>query len=290
VTRIVGVALLRNEDRFVAWSLLNVVDFCDAVMVLDNGSTDRTRAIVDAIAARWPHVQVQTVADAYDTHRFVAPLAGSDAWVLGVDGDEIYDREGLARLRPAILAGDYDTWWKIHGHTLHAVRADFAAGVAEGYAPPAARSITKLYNFRAISSWEQGRHERLHGKNMVFRPGWRADSLLETWREADWDTTPLRCLHLCFFPRSSQPEAAAVARSNPAEIMKRRRLLRRLRDAVLGPLAPRKNYKKMHYQAGPLCAVSLAGFGAPDDWPDIDPDAPEARALLAEGVDLSQAA
>ena len=83
MTRIVGVALLRNEDRFVAWSLLNVVDFCDAVMVLDNGSTDRTRAIVDAIAARWPHVQVQTVADAYDTHRFVAPLAGSDAWEIG---------------------------------------------------------------------------------------------------------------------------------------------------------------------------------------------------------------
>jgi len=46
----------------------------------------------------------------------------------------------------------------------------------------------------------------------------------------------------------------------------------------------------MHYQAGPLCAVSLAGFGAPDDWPDIDRHAPEARALLADGVDLSQAA
>jgi len=59
---------------------------------------------------------------------------------------------------------------------------------------------------------------------------------------------------------------------------------------VLGPLAPQKNYKKMHYQAGPLCAVSLAGFGAPDDWPDIDRHAPKARALLADGVDLSQAA
>ncbi len=283
-TRIVGVALLRDEDRFVAWSLMNAADFCDEIMVLDNGSTDRTRAIVDAIAARHPHVRVQDVADAYDTHKHVAPLAGSDTWVLGVDGDEIYDRAGLARLRSAILAGDYDRWWKIHGHTLHATR--IAAGMAQGYAPPDARSITKLYNFRAISSWEQGRHERLHGKNMVFRPGWSADSLLETWKGADWQTTPLRCLHLCFFPRSSAPVAASVARANPAEIMKGRRLLRRLRDAALGRFAPQKNYKKMHYQAGPLRSVTLEGFGAPDDWLAVDPHAGEATALLARGVDL----
>lgn len=250
MTRIVGVALLRNEDRFIAWSLMNAADFCDEIVVLDNGSTDRTGAIVDAIAARHPHVQVQSVPDAYDTHRFVAPLAGSDAWVLGVDGDEIYDRDGLARLRPAILAGDYDRWWKIHGHTLHAVRADFDRARAQGYAPPAARSITKLYNFRAISSWEQGRHERLHGKAMAFRPGWSADSLLQTWTGADWDATPLRCLHLCFFPRSSAPEAAAVARSNPAEIMKRRRPLRRLRDALLGALRRKRTTRRCTIRPG----------------------------------------
>ncbi len=288
MTRILGIALLRDEDRFAAWSLLNAADFCDRLLVLDNGSTDRTRGIVERARALRPCIEVEDVADAYDTHRFVEPYAGQDWWVLGVDGDEIYDRAALARLRPRILAGEFDRWWKVHGHTLHATGFDFAAGRGAGYLPPAARSITKLYNFRAIDSWRQGRHERLHGKDMAFRPGWSADSLLETWAEHGWDDAPLRCLHLCFYPRSSA--VAAPARPNPSEIRKARRPLDRLRAALFGRGWARPNYKRLHYAQGPLAAVALDGFGGPEDWLEADPQAAEARALLERGADPAAAA
>ena len=40
--RIIGVCLLRNEEHFVAWSLMNIAEFCDEIIVLDNKSNDRT--------------------------------------------------------------------------------------------------------------------------------------------------------------------------------------------------------------------------------------------------------
>ena len=50
------------------------------------------------ISHRFKHVRVIEVDDAYDTHKYVEPFVGKDCWVFGVDGDEIYDPDGLARL------------------------------------------------------------------------------------------------------------------------------------------------------------------------------------------------
>ena len=48
--RVVGIALVRNEDRFVEQSLRNVSSFCDIVVVADHMSTDGTWEIVRSIA------------------------------------------------------------------------------------------------------------------------------------------------------------------------------------------------------------------------------------------------
>ncbi len=46
--RIVGVSLLRNEEYFAAWALMNAAAFCDRIIVMDLTSTvgltsDRSR-------------------------------------------------------------------------------------------------------------------------------------------------------------------------------------------------------------------------------------------------------
>ena len=279
--QILGVWLLRDEEYFAAWSLMNAVAFCDRVLVMDNRSRDRTREIVEAVAARYGHVGILDVEDAYDTHRHLEAFAGTRTWVFGVDGDEIYDPAGLARMRTRLLAGEFDAHWHVVGHTLHALGIRLDRAEAFGHAQPATPGITKLYNFGAVESWRPGRHERLHGlKSVVFRPGYARDGVLHTWRREHWDGADFRCLHLCFMPRSplDEPMGGGIeptGRANPAEQMKARALLRRARRAVLRRLDSRhdvrRNYKHRLYARGPVETFDITGFGAPGDFRDVDP-------------------
>src|SRR5690606_18625709 len=102
--RIVGLMLLRNEDRFVTWAVRNVVHFCDELILLDNGSSDDTPARLAALTRSHPHVRVEPCDDPNTSQRALEGYAGQNVWVFGVDGDEIYDPEGLGRLRPRTLA------------------------------------------------------------------------------------------------------------------------------------------------------------------------------------------
>ncbi len=289
--RIIGICLLRNEEHFVAWSLMNIAEFCDEIIVLDNKSNDRTPEILAAISRRVRHLRVIEVDDAYDTHKYVEPYVGKDCWVFGVDGDEIYDPEGLARLRTRILASEFQDYWRLQGHAQHVVRVDWDSGVAIGYGQPESRTISKLYNFSAITSWHQLRHERLHGKNWVFRPGYSKDKILRFWDSVPWIHSDFRCLHMCFSRRSSVDEVEQ-GRANPAELMKAQRLPRRivralgLEQALLSRKIP---YKEKNYTRGRLSEVEIASFGRPGDWSNVDPKVRAAEAVLAGGRDLSAA-
>ena len=280
---IIGICLVRNEDRFIAWSLNNVAAFCDRILVLDNGSTDGTRPILEAVAKTHPHIEIHDVPDAYDTHRFVEGFAGRKCWVLGVDGDEIYAPSALSRLRKRLSQGEFDAYWRLSGNTLHACAFDLPAQRASGYCPPASRSITKLYNFNAIESWSQGRHQRLHGKSMVFRPGFDAQKTYKVWEHAGWDAADLHCLHLCFAPRSSQT-ATGGGRTNPSEEMKAATPLRRLRKRIATALgiAERPNYKMKNYSNGPVVERSISDFGRPGDYAAHDPSSADSEAMLAK--------
>lgn len=281
-TQILGVWLLRDEEYFAAWSLMNAVEFCDRVLVMDNRSRDRTREIVEAVAARYGHVEILDVEDAYDTHRHLEAFTGTPTWVFGVDGDEIYDPAGLVRMRTRLLAGEFDAHWCVTAHMRHVLGVRFDRAAAFGYTQPESPNPTKFYNFGAIARWAPGRHERLHGlKSVVFRPGYARDGVLHTWRREHWDGADFRCLHLCFMPRSPLDEPVGggdikpTGRANPAERMKARALLRRARRAVLRRLDPRhdvrRNYKHRHYAKGPVTTFDITGFGAPGDFRAVDP-------------------
>ena len=304
--QIVGVWLLRDEEYFAAWSLMNAVEFCDRVLVMDNRSRDRTREILEAVAARYRHVEILDVDDAYDTHKYLEAYAGTPTWVFGIDGDEIYDPAGLKQMRSRLLAGEFDGYWRIAGHMLHVLGIRFERTEAFGYAQPGAPEVTKLYNFGAVESWSPGPHERLHGlKSIVFRPNLGRDSILKVWQHQSWDQANFRCLHLAFMPRSpldppTPGETGGVTgRANPSEHMKASSILRRVRRAVLRRLDPdhdtKRNYKRRHYTKGPIATFDITGFGSPDAWRAIDrgyADALEAIRTTTErheGMRLSSA-
>jgi hypothetical protein len=202
MTQIVGSVLVRNEDLFVEQSLRNVAEFCDRIHAVDHVSTDRTWEILRALAAELDHLDLRRSRNSATAHRLLAPYAGSDTWVIGVDGDELYDRAGLARLRGELLDGAHADVFRVKAHVLNCDELDGARRTASGWLAPPSRPITKLFNLGAVESWSES-PDPLQAGHVVFKAGHHWESRRDLADEMTWDTDPLRCLHLCFLRRSS---------------------------------------------------------------------------------------
>ena len=211
--------MLKNEDLFVEQAVRNVAGFCDRIIIADNGSTDGTWDILRQLDREYPHIETHRIRRPAESHDLIADLAGSDSWVFGVDGDEIYDPEGLERFRSTLMSGQYDNEWIIFSNVLNVVWLSDDRSSAQGYLAPPSRSITKLYNFSILERWDGPCPERLHGGNPVFKKNHSAKRL-DLHAAIHWDQSDLRCLHLCFIPRSSRESRVSVRR-NPAELMAR---------------------------------------------------------------------
>lgn len=281
--RIIGIMLIRNEEHFVVWAAKNVLAFCDRLIILDNRSTDGTGGKLRRLEDSSPKISVYQIDDPNTSHRYIEKYAGGDNWIFGVDGDEIYDPGGLLRLRHRIRAGEFQHCWRIDGYMLHPTRVDLHRHLARGFISPNTPPGNKLYNFSAIDSWEQPHRERLHGSGMIFRPGFSKKSRVELFRSDAWDACDLRCLHLCFYPRSSQDIGGAEGRRNPSELRVRgiRRLLERLRDLLANPMAKSPGYKTRRYRRGEEVTRDISDFGRPTMFAALDPEADAAEAVLA---------
>ena len=262
VTRIVGIVLVKNEDRFVRQAVENALPACDEMLLVDNGSTDGTEPVLQEIyACNTDKVRLHSIAHPSESHDFLKPHAGSDTWVFAVDGDEIYDPAGLQRFRRMVLNGDFRSHWMVLGNVLHCEKID--ASRACGWMSPPSRSITKFYNFAAIESWGGDTPERLHGGSPVFRPGFSESLKRRLELEYAWESSPLRCLHTCFMPRSSA-DAAVQSRENIMETYRgglTNRIKRILRRLLCKPEESR--WKRERYMRGERVCVDAAPFFMP---------------------------
>lgn len=259
--KVVGIMLVRNEDRFVEWAIRSAIGFCDEFLVCDHESDDETTVILGRLTREFgDRLRVRRCRHSGESHRMIAGYAGTDTWIFGVDGDEIYDPAGLARLRRRLEAGEFRRWWVLFGNVLNVRSFVPETTFAEGHLAPPCRSMTKLYNFAAIESWDGRIVERLHGGEIRFRPGFDASLRGSLHEESPWETADFRCLHLCFLPRSSREAASAAPRAN---IMDRHalslpKLLGRLRALLGGSPAP--DWKEQKYARGPLVRADIAAF------------------------------
>ncbi len=259
--RIVGILLVKDEDLFVEQAVRNALGFCDEFLAVDNGSRDGTADILGRLSRETGgKVAYHRVDHPRVSHDLVAPLAGTDTWIFGVDGDEIYDPEGLRRMRARMEAGAFDRDWVIFGNVLNVRRLDAESRTVTGHLAPPCRSMTKLYNFRAIDAWHGPCHERLHGGRPVFREGFHEGLRRNLHESVPWDDADFRCLHLCFLRRSTTEAEATKPRSNImdryAKSWRQRAddLWRRVRG--LEPV----DWKEQRYGRGPMVTRSLDPF------------------------------
>jgi glycosyltransferase involved in cell wall biosynthesis len=84
VSAISAVLIAHNEEKHIAAALASVA-FCDEAVVVDSGSTDRTRELAEAAGAR---VLVNAPWPGFVAQRNVAVQAAKHDWVLALDADE----------------------------------------------------------------------------------------------------------------------------------------------------------------------------------------------------------
>ncbi|MGZ4397935.1 MAG: glycosyltransferase family 2 protein [Gaiellaceae bacterium] len=220
MTRIVGIVLVRNEDLFIEQTIRNVAGFCDRIHVVDHLSYDGTWRILRRLAGELDAIDLRRARYAGVSHRILEEYAGSDTWVFGVDGDELYDPAGLGRLREQLLAGAHREMFRLVGTVLNCDALDRGRALAWGYLAPPSRPITKLYNFGVVDSWTDC-PERLHAGKLVLKPGFETSAAVDLNALHGWDDDPLRCLHVCFVRRSSRDrevDGLEVARPTMKEV------------------------------------------------------------------------
>ena len=268
--RIVGSVLVHDEDVFVERAIRNVATFCDRIHVVDHLSRDHTPTILKELARELDHLDVRRARHAAASHRVLEQYAGTRTWVIGVDGDELFDPVALERLRADLEAGAHEDLFMVKGHVLNCDELDEQRGIARGWMAPPSRPVTKLFNFAAVDSWA-GCAERLHGGSPAFRPGFGLKPWGDLAASTSWETDPLRCLHTCFLRRSSLEQAGDVgSRRNLDETRAFRRgwlgsAARTIRRPELSPGAAKvaakgTTWKWDWYTRGDRVEVDATGF------------------------------
>lgn len=247
---VIGISLVRNEERFVEQALTNALQLCDRIIALDHLSEDDTGAIVCDLARRTGRVERRTVERLSETHAHVEEFVGTDTWVFGVDGDELWDPGGLAMLRRRLLTGEFERNWMVRGHFCHVKQ--LGPGWATGWMAPPSHDPSKLYNMAMVRSWRPETGALFHaiGIEMHNRGGYFADHRPLN-RETGWRESPLRCLHMRFLPRS-RADAGIDRLRNPRGMPY---------DLVMGIPARRRT----KYQQGPLVSVPTGAFGLSEE-------------------------
>jgi hypothetical protein len=264
--KIIAICQIQNEDIFIENVLVNILDFCDSILVADHQSSDRTGEISKRLAKRYPKIQYTCISHPREAHEMIRSYTNSPTWIFPVDGDELYCPDGLKTMRNRILAGEYDAYRQIYGHSMHCVELDYTKKIALGHLSPPCRTVTKLYNFGALMDWSGATSERCHGGTIKFKPGYSEQSNLNLMDLMSWDESPFRLLHTCFLQRSSHETRTNMvgrsnARINPYEIHALsipKRWFNNLKQRMGFSVASR--YKQERYMRGPLVERDVSVF------------------------------
>lgn len=95
--------IVNNEENFIWFTIMSVIDYVDKVLVWDTGSTDKTVEIIkEIIKEKGKKIEFREVGSA-DKHKFTerrqAMLNESDCdWILILDGDEIWWEDSIRKI------------------------------------------------------------------------------------------------------------------------------------------------------------------------------------------------
>lgn len=265
--KVIGILLVKDEDIYIENVVLNILDFCDQIFIAENYSHDKTFDILNKLARKHSKITLSRVSHPKESHELIEKYTGTNTWVFGVDGDEIYDPSGLNEMKKVLCSGFFSEYWCIYGNVLNCVSIEQSTGIAKGYLAPPSRSMTKLYNFSLVESWTDC-PQRLHSGILQFKGTKTEPPRHRLYKTMSWEQSYFRCLHTAFMPRSSRDNPSAKnSRPNPSEIKslqsswKRKSYFKYISKHI--KLKTGKNWKHRHYQKGPLLTKNIKMFIIP---------------------------
>ncbi len=113
-TQIIAHSLVKNEERFIYYSLKSVLPFVDKIMVWDTGSTDKTVEIIKSIKSDKIDFQQK---ESVDPHTFtqmrnqmLEKTPEKYTWLMLLDGDEVWPHDTLKKITDfAVNSPDYES-------------------------------------------------------------------------------------------------------------------------------------------------------------------------------------
>ena len=101
-------SLIKNEERYIWYSLMSIIEYVDKIMVWDTGSTDKTPQIVNQIKQRYPSkIEYKECGDVnaeqYTVFRQKMLHATKSDWFMILDGDEVWWDESIKKLKDTIF-------------------------------------------------------------------------------------------------------------------------------------------------------------------------------------------
>ena len=105
--------IVKNEDRYLWYSVNSVINHVDKILLWDTGSTDNTLVIIDELRKRYPSkIDFREMGDVnidqFTTVRQKMLDSTKSDWVIIVDGDEVWWDEKIKEVRSVIETGGKD--------------------------------------------------------------------------------------------------------------------------------------------------------------------------------------
>lgn len=176
-----------NEERFIASVVFRVLEFADLVLVVDDGSTDRTGELAELAGAEVVRLRENRGKGAALNAGFRRALARHPAAIVTLDADAQHDAAEIPLLAAPILLGQADVvigsrfagkksdirWWRRCGQWALTLATNLASGVSttdsqSGYRAYSVSAATQL-RFRSGGLGVESETQFLLARNKSLR-------------------------------------------------------------------------------------------------------------------------
>jgi glycosyltransferase involved in cell wall biosynthesis len=92
--------MVKNEQQYLPYCLASIHKFCNEIIVVDTGSTDKTVEIAEAFGAYVIHAPWK---NDFALIRNIAQSPATSDWIIWLDGDEVLSDSGIKKIKQQLL-------------------------------------------------------------------------------------------------------------------------------------------------------------------------------------------
>lgn len=197
--------IVKNEDQWVWYALMSILDFADKVLVFDTGSTDKTKEIIKTIKS--PKIVFEEKEEVNPSgltklRQEQLDMTKND-WIFIVDGDEVWPKEALLEMRELVNSASSNIYgivspaWNLIGDIRH-----FHPESEDYHWPYAPEKIKGWMNLRMMKRNIPGFH--LKGEYPLEAYCDKKETPIQNYGSKKLLFAKKRYFHMTYLPRSSK--------------------------------------------------------------------------------------